>query len=1116
MRKLTPGRRFLCTAAMALAVATMSAPSLADSVNTDTDNGYGRILFTLDPAAEAKVAMAGGVLTITFDRKPAINPNIIVQGLSAYIGSARVDPGGLVYRFALAQNARLHTSTSGDRVAVDLIPDGFSGVPADLPPPPPKEVPSVDVAKLDTLKVHAGAYANYSRLVFDWPRKVSYAVFHGDGHLTIRFEAMMRPDFSGLENVSPPWVKEAGWRIENKGTVIEFGTDSQSDYRDSRDGTKIVLDILAPKGDAAPKGNQQPSVAQQDHATTPSALGPQAKAVADAVAQLKGDAKPVQPAPAATTDTAQTAKPPAPATTPAANAAPAAPTAAPPPADMAQGIRTRQGVAISFPGAGSTPAAAFIRGMTAWVVIDGSPKIDPVQVKTVLGDFASSVEESSGNGVTVVRFGLKQAEEISATANGSNLRVAIAPHITQTPEAIDFVRNDDDPKHTKLTTLIPGATHAIPLTDAAAGDNLIVVPGVTGRGVADARYYAEFAILPTAAGLVVEPYTDDLTAAVADGHVTIARPGGLAMTSAPSMSAQSPSGLVRTGDSASFLDLGHWSSTQGDSFIVAERKLRANTASQRSEDANHARLALARFYLGNEFAAEALGLLDLIQSSDPSLQGDMQLQTMRAAADYMMGRYHDAHNDLGASAFDNDRHAALWRGMIEAGLENWDGARKALALAEPVIRRYPPDWQAHARLAEANAALAENAVETADSALDHLPHNISPELAQEAQLARARLYANEGRTHDAHAIFSALISGTNEQIAAQSIFDNTEVGLSDGSVTRDQAITALDQLRFRWRGDALELRTLRKLGALYFEEKRWREGLLILRVASLSFPNEELARQAQDDMRTTFVNLFLKGKADKMPPIQALSLFYDFIDLTPIGPDGDEMIRRMSDRLVTVDLLGPAETLMNYQVTKRLDGIARAQVATRLAMIDLMDHKPKDALASLRATEMAGLPDDVNHARMLLEARSLAALKQWDQSLDLVAVDESPDTRQLRADIYWESGNWPAAGQKAEELVGDRWKDTTPLTADERRELMRAAIAYSLANDEASLDRLRTHFSGKMNASTDASAFTVVTQNIDLQGVAFRDLAGKIASVDTLETFMQDFKKRLDGARPMN
>ena len=35
-----------------------------------------------------------------------------------------------------------------------------------------------------------------------------------------------------------------------------------------------------------------------------------------------------------------------------------------------------------------------------------------------------------------------------------------------------------------------------------------------------------------------------------------------------------------------------------------------------------------------------------------------------------------------------------------------------------------------------------------------------------------------------------------------------------------------------------------------------------------------------------FVDLFLKGKVDAMPPVEALAMFYDFIELTPIGPDG--------------------------------------------------------------------------------------------------------------------------------------------------------------------------------------------------------------------------------------
>ena len=70
------------------------------------------------------------------------------------------------------------------------------------------------------------------------------------------------------------------------------------------------------------------------------------------------------------------------------------------------------------------------------------------------------------------------------------------------------------------------------------------------------------------------------------------------------------------------------------------------------------------------------------------------------------------------------------------------------------------------------------------------------------------------------------------------------------------------------------------------------------------------------------------------------------------------------------------------------------------------------------------------------------------------------------------------------------------------------AVAYSLANDEASLDRLRQHFAPKMQGTPDASPFAVLSQDIDLHGLAFRDAAAKIASVDTLQAFMKDFGKR--------
>ena len=81
------------------------------------------------------------------------------------------------------------------------------------------------------------------------------------------------------------------------------------------------------------------------------------------------------------------------------------------------------------------------------------------------------------------------------------------------------------------------------------------------------------------------------------------------------------------------------------------------------------------------------------------------------------------------------------------------------------------------------------------------------------------------------------------------------------------------------------------------------------------------------------------------------------------------------------------------------------------------------------------------------------------------------------------------AGQKTEELLGARCSDAAPLSDAERAQVLRMAVAYSLANDEASLDRLRKNFAPKMTGTPDASAFAVLSQNIDMHGLAFRDAA---------------------------
>ena len=1099
---------------MALGV---TLPAWADSVSGATQDGYARLSFSIPASTKISATTTGGVLAISFSAKTDIDPAAVTAALPRVISSGRADEDGKTLRFTLAQPVKLHVSQIGARAVVDVAPMNFTGTMPDLVAPPKAAPKPLDMASLPEIKMRTGSYEKFTRLVFDWPRNVSYQVYPGAGKMSIRFAAQSRMDVSVIARFAPAWVKNAAWRLDGQSTLVEFDTDSDSGYHHFRDGNKIVLDVLAPKTDVAayaPPGTAKP-VATKMTAAPATVSKAQAEAITQTAAQLvpkKPEAKAAEakPDPHAKPDAkadAKTADAKAAETKPdATKVAEATPPV--PEVPVADGKRTRDGALITFKNAGSHAAAVFVRGLTAWIVLENAPNFESRNLKASLGDFAQRLDAVSSNGLGILRITLKSPAQIGARGKGPDLEVEIAPQVAPAPVTIGFARNQSDPKRASLSTLLPAADRAFQILDPNSGDMLTIVPASPGRGMPNARIFADFATLPTASGLVITPYVDDLKVDVAMARVTISRPSGMALTPPQMPVGQSPSALARFGDGPSYLDFAKWGAASGGSFLATERRLTQAVAKEPSAQAGIARMDLARFYLANGFAAEALGVIRLVESNDPALTGDMQITTMRAASAYMMGRYRDAHNELNGPSFDSDRHAAFWRGLIDAGMENWKNAHTHLQQAGPVLARYPAFWQATAHLADAEAALGLGRLDLADAALSRLPKDLEPRHALMAQLLQARLAAAQNKYRDATADFAQVEKSGDEKLAAQAIFHHTNAALAARALTTPQAIDKLERLRFRWRGDQLEMKTLRKLASLYFERGQHREGLKTLRVAVQNFSGQESARVAQDDMRAAFTQLYLKGAADKMKPVDSLALFYDNIDLTPIGPDGDDMIRRMSDRLVAVDLLGPAASLLAYQVEKRLDGIAKAQVATRLAGVYLMDHKPQLAVNVIRSSQITGLPQAEMQQRMLLEARAFAALKQWDNALDLIAVDESEDSRRLRADIYWESGNWPVAGQKAEELAAPRRADAAPLSTADRAYLLRAATAYSLANDQASLDRLRTDFGARMKSTPDANLFAVLSASIEAQGLAFREAASKIAAIDTLKSFMQDFAKR--------
>jgi hypothetical protein len=187
-------------------------------------------------------------------------------------------------------------------------------------------------------------------------------------------------------------------------------------------------------------------------------------------------------------------------------------------------------------------------------------------------------------------------------------------------------------------------------------------------------------------------------------------------------------------------------------------------------------------------------------------------------------------------------------------------------------------------------------------------------------------------------------------------------------------------------------------------------------------------------------------------------------------------------------------------------------VATRLAVIYLMNQKADRALATLRATRVADLSNDLRNQRLLLEGRALSDLGRRDLALEIIANISGREAIRLRSDILWAARRWGEAAEQIELMYGERYKDFQPLTEIERQDILRAEIGYALAEDKLGLGRFRDKYAAKMAQTPDARDFDIVSAPLGSSGAEFAAIAHAATSVDTLEAFLRDIKARYPDA----
>lgn len=1142
------------------------AQSVKGTAALSTSGGYARIVLKLAEDVESEVSQAGSVLIIRFKRPVDVPVEILGDAAPDYIGSARRDPDGSAMRIALSRRVTVNSMTAGERIFIDLLPDGWKGAPPGLPQDVVKELSdraraaeralrqqraAAESQKKPPIRVRASVQPTFVRFAFETPPNVGVSSLLDDKRLTLTFNAGLVFDLADAKLSAPANVASIGQAMDGNRTAVEIALIGDVDVKSFRDDKNYFVDIGFQQADkpsplaqlpAAPAAEPKPVEAKPAEATPAPApksseiKPPTSETIAREIAQeKKSEAPAVAPVTTVEAPKAEAPKPepvkvveaapavaPAPVVaaapvkeTPPPAAAPATPAPMPAAAPLeAAGVsveikRSSDGLRMNFAFPAPTPVALFRRGDMLWLVTDSAKPIDVAAIRRDSGSIVADAEAIKLDKGQAVRIRLNRPQLASLSTedpNGSGqawtLTLADTRQLQSQP--LSAVRNIADPKKASVQVQLarPGLKHRI--TDPDAGDVLTVITALPpARGFVRRQDFVEFSLLESIHGVVVQTNSDEVAVDATTDKVILTRPGGLTLSPADA-APQRASTVARP-----IFDVGQWRIDQEGPFSQRYDKLIDAAATADTSSVANARMDLAKFYMARGMYHEAKGVADLAISDMKVGEESAAALVIHAVASALINRPDQTLKDIALPVLGPGYDAELWKAFAFAKQGKWVEARERFKNSEFTLAALPPDLQRIGLMMALRASLEVKDYASASSRGSELEVvGIPAEMKPSATLLSGWLDEALGREKDALSKYAEVTGSVDRPSAAEAKLREIVLRQKRNEISDEDALKELETLAVTWRGDGVEVRALQLLAQMYGKAGRYHDALMAARTATERQANSEAARQVQDDAQALFSEVYLSPKGDKLPPVDALAMFYEFRELTPIGRRGDEMIRRLADRLVAVDLLDQAAELLQYQVDHRLEGAARSQVAARLATVYLMARKPDRAIAAMRTTRINDLSGELRQQRLLLEARAQSDIGRRDLALDIIANVAGREAIRLRSDIYWSSRRWREAAEQIELYYGDRWTDFTPLNTGEKSDVIRAVVGYALAEDALGLARFREKFAPLMNSGADKIAFDTASKPATGNSSEFAAIAKMAASVDTLDGFLREMKQR--------
>lgn len=957
----------------------------------------------------------------------------------------------------------------------------------------------------ERLIVRSGDHPNYSRVVFDWERNVGYSAELVDGNMEVNFNANAVPNFTAVLLDGPTFLRNPTYRSDNGNLTVIFEAFSDGQIRHFKSGTRIVVDLVV-SGNVAPEPIEEVASDLLEEAVPDLVEEPVSSQILQ-IAVPETDRQPLD-------DRLLNI-------------------VAPTSGDGQLTIRasvTNDAITLDYISDDELKAAAFIRSNRLWVVFDKYMVANHGGINSLLGGRVLTAEQHSGLSPTILTYSIMPYQNARMVKTSSGWQVSLRSNVSVPLLPIEIGHQTVSSVGENIFLMVNEPGNVVNVEDPYIGDNIaIVTSSQSSQGVMQQNEFTEFNILKSAQGIALELIADDIFVTRHKTGVAVTGQYGLAVSKSniPILREALPVVIDNGGSEVEtvqqeqrmLLDFEKWEigPLAGEGYTKNRHELLYQLSTVANEDRNEARWNLAVYNLANDNAAEAIGILQLIAESEPVFKENPSYRAVLGVSNFKLRRFDRAielfsHNTLVA-----ELDVLLWRSLAYEAKGEYQKAMDDFNWGLDIVALQNDDLKVDFLFSSLRSADSLGDVEYMNRQLNAMRKMaLNARQLTELDYWSGQLAEEIGDDVLAGEEYDKVIAAGVRYPASLAKLARVNQQYRLGEIEAMQAIDALEKLRFAWRGDDFELDILRQLGEFYVDQNEYRDGLFTLRQAATYFPRSPKSSGLTKKMTDIYYDLFINGKAENMTPLSAMALFLEFRELTPLGTDGDTMTRNLANRMVTVDLLNDAADLLEFQVENRLQGVARADIASDLAMIYVLNKEPEKALRILRSTRQSQVPDDIEFDRRMIEIRSLVEMGNYEEAEVMLEGISGEVANNLLSDIYWKTEDWRRVVSHGHQVLGDRWSDSLELNSNERQSVLRMAVALALDENLNGLEEIRGQYMGHMENGMFADAFEIITAKEQKTGEDIRQLTQTIASVDRLETFMTSYRNEFEVPTNLN